>query len=44
MKMTDLINNIVKESCIPDDLEKEYPGASVQWERRSAYVRFIQSY
>ena len=30
--MTDLINNIVKEGCIPDD-----------W-RKSILVRFIQSY
>ena len=31
--MTDLINTIVKESCIPDDWGKKYPGAFVQGER-----------
>ena len=32
--MTDLINNIVKEGCIPDDWrKKEYPGTCVQGER-----------
>ena len=28
--MTDLINNIVKEGCIPEDMRKEYPGACIQ--------------
>ena len=31
--MNDLINNIVKEGCIPDRLEKEYPGTCVQGKR-----------
>ena len=31
--MTDLINNIVKEGCIPDDWRKEYSGTCVQRER-----------
>ena len=31
--MTDLINNIVKKGCIPDDWRKKYPGTSVQGER-----------
>ena len=31
--MTDLINNIVKEGCIFQMIEKEYTGAGVQGER-----------
>ena len=31
--MTDLINNIVKEGCIPDDWKKKYPGVCVHGER-----------
>ena len=41
--MTDLINNIVKQGCIPDDW-REYPGDCVQGERRSTCVRIIQCY